>query len=214
MTRPAPRRRTLRAVVVVVVPVLAVLGGAVWFAVRPPSTPPAYTGPAPRLLPEGYVSRTHSVLVDASPERVWAWLNAPDLRLEDLVDTGAGFPPVTGTVALQGDWVPGQREGDRRRVQFADGHLLAEQVLDDTPARFRYVIWGFTGPQRFLVDHGTAEFTYTAEGAGTRIAWTYSFSPHTSLLRPVVGRFLDTTMSPLMEGTLLGMERGIEGTVT
>src|SRR5690606_159171 len=114
------------------------------------------------------------------------------------------------TTALVGDWTPGTREGDRRRVHFSDGHYLAEEVLVDTAEAFRYMIWGFTGPQRLTVDHGVAEFRFHRVDGGTRIEWVYSFLPRTRVLQPVVQRFLDRVMTPMMTATLDAMRTGIE----
>lgn len=178
-----------------------------------PPDPPAYDGAAPGLAPDGYVQARHSVWIAAAPDAVWAWANDPSLELSDVVDFDGGFPAVTTTQPLIGEWVPGRREGDRRRVAFEDGHFLAEQVLVDTPETFRYMIWGFTSPQqRFGVRYAVAEFTYAPEGAGTRLSWTYSLMPTLPILRPLVQAFVDDTMTPMMRATLAGMRDGAEAT--
>nr|WP_232821683.1 hypothetical protein [Desertihabitans aurantiacus] len=121
------------------------LATGVWAVVRPPSHPPAYTAARPVTATDGYAEVTHDVLVAAPPEEVWAWTNDPSRPLADLVHF-EDFPAVVATQALVGEWVPGSRVGDRRRVEFADGHFLAEEVLVDDPGTFRYVVWGFTNP--------------------------------------------------------------------
>ena len=157
----------------------------------------------------GYVSVTHHVLIDAAPDEVWEWNNAASRTLQSIVQF-ENYPAVVGTTPLIGDWQPGGREGNRRRVEFADGHYLAEEALVDTRETFRYMIWGFTNAQRFAVSHGLAEFSFAAEGDRTRLTWTYSFLPATNLLRPAVARFLTRTMSPMMTATLAAVRTGIE----
>ncbi|RXZ72730.1 SRPBCC family protein [Agromyces albus] len=202
------RGRRVRALVIVA-GATAALGVIVWRLLAPPATPPAYADARPDEADDGYSSVTHSVFIDAAPERVWEWSNDPDLRLEDLVRF-ENFPAVVGTVPITGEWRPGEREGDRRRVEFADGNSLAEEVLVDSPERFRYMIWGFTSPQRFAVQHGIAEFRYAGEGRGTRLTWEYTFLPTAEFLRPAVEWFLESTMSPMMRATLAAIRDGAE----
>ena len=204
----APPRHRVRALIVASAAV-AVLGIVVWRTLAPPTGAPAYVDTRPDEIDEGYASVTHSVFIEATPEQVWEWSNDPALRLEDLVRF-ENFPAVVGTEPLVGNWDPGHREGDRRRVEFADGHYLAEEVLIDSPQRFRYMIWGFTSPQRFIVQHGIAEFSYAADGGGTRLTWTYTFLPTVEILRPAVESFLESTMSPMMLETLAAMHEGVE----
>ncbi len=158
---------------------------AAWRATVPPTTPPDYEGARPDPREHGYVTVTDSVLIAAAPADVWAWSNDPTRTLEDIVQFDSGFPAVVGTEPLVGRWEPGEREGDRRRVQFADGHYLAEEVLVDSDDTFRYMIWGFTSAQRFAVRHGVAEFQYHAEADGTRVTWTYSLLPTLGALSPL-----------------------------
>jgi hypothetical protein len=190
--------------------VLALGVGAVW-VVRPPSAPPQYAGPAPELRPtHEYVEIRAEVLVPGvSPEQVHAWTNAPDRTLQDIVQFDSSFPAVVGTEPLRGEWLVGDRVGDRRRVDFADGHHLAEQVLVDDVETFRYLIWGFTSPQRLAVDHGTAEFRHVAVPDGTRVVWTYRLLPRTAVVAPFVESFGRTTMAPMMRATLDAIRDGV-----
>ena len=177
----------------------------------PPHAVPGYDGPRPDPDRPGYASVTHTIQINATPDEVRAWNDDPGRNLEDVVRSDADFPSIAGTDPLIGDWLPGTRAGHRRRVRFTDGTYLAEEVLDDTPARFRYLIWGFTGTQRFFVRHGLAEFRFIAHQGGTRLEWTYAFLPRAALLRPLVRRFLTTVMTPMMTATLTAMRIGVEG---
>lgn len=165
--------------------------------------PPTYDGPRPDPYFPGYVPVTKAIQIKATPEEVLDW-NAKQ-SLEDTVDFESRFPSVVETEPLRGQWLPGQRVGDRRRVRFSDGNFLAEEVLIDTPETFRYLIWGFTARLRFAVRQGRAEFRLLPVPGGTRVEWTYALLPTTLVLRPVVGQFLQRVMTPMMAATLTGM---------
>ncbi|WP_120003846.1 SRPBCC family protein [Nesterenkonia muleiensis] len=203
-----PRRRT----VLIIGSALALsLGAGAWWFLTPPLSPLSYPGERPALQQEGYVSTTHLVFIDTAPETVYTWANDPSLNLEDLVEFEDGTPAVVGTQPLMGSEQIGERAGFRRRVEFEDGHYLAEEMLVDSPERFQYMIWGFTRPtQRVAVDHGVAEFRYLPEGDGTRLSWTYSLMPTTGLLRSAVESFVEQTMDPMMEATLEAIREGAE----
>ena len=179
----------------------------------PPRAVPAYDGPRPDPERPGYASVTHAIQINAAPGAVRAWNDDPDRNLEDVVKFDSRFPSVTGTEPLIGDWIPGSRAGNRRRVRFTDGNYLAEEVLDDTPDRFRYLIWGFTSGQRVAVRQGLAEFRFIAHQGGTRLEWTYAFLPTLPILRPFVRRFLARVMTPMMTATLAAMRDGVESSV-
>lgn len=204
-------RRVLVGIGIGIVAAVAALGIAAWRLAAPPSDAPDYSGERPPLTGDRYVSVTHSVYVDASPEHVWASGNDPDLALEDIVRFDDGFPAVETTHPLIGDWIPGERVGDRRWVRFEEGHYLAEEVLVDDPEIFRYQIWGFTSMQRLAVQHGVAEFRYEAAGDGTRLSWTYSLRPTVPVLAGFIQEFLDSTMTPMMQATLAGLRDHAEG---
>lgn len=172
--------------------------------------PPAYEGPRPEPAATGYASVTHAITVNATPERVRACNDDPALKLEDVVKFEGDFPAVAETEPLIGDWIPGSRVGNRRRVRFTDGSYLAEEVLDDSADRFRYMIWGFTGAQRFAIRHGVAEFRYIEATGGTRLEWTYAFLPTARLLLPFARRFLARVMTPMMTATLAAMRTRAE----
>jgi hypothetical protein len=178
-----------------------------------PREAPAYDGPRPNPDRKGYISVTHAIRINASSERVRAWNDDPNRALEDVVKFDATFPAVAATEPLIGDWSPGSRAGNRRRVRFTDGNYLAEEVLDDSPELFRYMIWGFTSPQRIAVRLGRAEFRYTAGDSGTLVEWTYSLLPTVPVFRPFVRRFLTTVMTPMMTATLEYMRDGVETTL-
>lgn len=194
---------------VLVTAMAAAAGG--WWWLRPPSTPPAYAESAPEVSEEGLVSVSHTVVIDAPREAVMRWNSRPDLDLSEMIQAADGFPVVVGTEPLVGDWDPdGDRSGDRRRVEFADGHFLAEEVLVDSGGVFRYAIWGFTDARRLAVRHGVAQFEFVDHGERTGVTWTYSLAPTATVTRPFVADFLTGPMSDMMRGTLEAMRAGVE----
>jgi polyketide cyclase/dehydrase/lipid transport protein len=176
---------------------------------HPPRTPPEFAGERPEPATSGYVSHTATLSMPVPRTQFLAWTNGRELG--ELVEPGRGMSRVTGTTPLRGHWDPARdRTGNRRRVHFADGHYLAEEVLADTADRFRYMIWGFTAPQRIAVRYAVAEFTYTDRDGGTDVHWTYSFLPTGPLTRPFVSAFVGRTMASMMGATLEGMRSGVE----
>ena len=167
---------------------------------------PAYDGPRPEPARTGYASVTHTIAIKAAPARIRSW---NEQSLENVVKFDGNFPSVAGTEPLVGAWIPGSRAGNRRWVRFTDGSYLAEEVLDDSPELFRYLIWGFTSIQRVAIRHGLAQFRFIAQGDATRVEWTYAFLPTLSILRPFVRRFLATVMTPMMTATLDAMRAGL-----
>lgn len=211
-----PRPRTLLTVAVTVA--VTVAAGAVGFTAlfRPPDEPPVYDGDRPQLASSGYVSRTEEVTIAVRRADFLRWSSDPDRELGDIVKSEGSIPTVEGTEALRGEWDPeAGRAGDRRRVQFSDGHYLAEEVITDVPGEFTYLIWGFTSAQRLAVRHGTASFRFEElDGDTTRVRWTYSLLPTSSVVAPFVERYVDDSLAPMMRATLAGMRDGAEADVT
>ncbi|GAA1873467.1 SRPBCC family protein [Myceligenerans crystallogenes] len=179
-------------------------GAAAVWAGAPPSDPPRYDEPRPAPAADGYVTLAEDVVVGLSREEYLAWMNAPGRELGDLVTTDDDSTRVVATVPLSGSWDPAEdRTGHRRSVEFADGHYLAEEVLADSPAEFRYMIWGFTNPQRRLaIRYAVASFVYEEVPGGTRITWTYSFQPTAGILRPVLSSVVNGTIARMMRDSL------------
>ncbi|MBE1878420.1 SRPBCC family protein [Myceligenerans pegani] len=176
------------------------------------ATPPDYSGPRPEPAVAGYASVVRDVRVDVPRVTFLAWVNAPGRELGDMIETADDLTRVVGTVNLRGDFDPAvDRTGHRRRVEQATGHYLAEEVLDDTPDEFRYMIWGFTDPRlRLAARYAVARFAYADDDGATRIHWAYSFMPTTPLLRPVVGMILSRAMGEMMRRTLTAWKDAAE----
>lgn len=210
MSQPTRRRWPVR-LAVATAGIAAVVAIGVWRLTVPPSELPDYT--EVREAPSGQdgVSVTRSITIAAPRAEVIRWNSDPDMTLEDLIEPVEGVPQVVGTDELIGDWDPSaDRTGARRRVRFADGHTLAEEVLVDSDGTFGYMIWGFTDHRRLAVREGAAQFDFVEDGDVTHVSWTYTLWPTTALVRPVLRGFLDGSMAAMMEGTLSAMRDGVE----
>jgi hypothetical protein len=74
--------------------------------------------------------------------------------------------------------------GARRRIELSDGAVIGEDVLAfDRPTRHTYR-WdrGLRAPAKFLVRAGEGDWTFSDQGRGTLIVWSYTFE----LTTPVV----------------------------
>jgi len=85
------------------------------------------------------------------------------------------FPGVIGVENQTGAW---DRVGRSRNPQLSDGSTAFEQLTEYTEGHsFAYELSAFTGPMRHLVRGIRGEWTFTPDGSGTVIRWTYEFSP-------------------------------------
>lgn len=131
-------------------------------------------------------SRTFAV----APEHAYeVFVAAP---LEELFVRRVGpMPPVKGTAMREGTWgiVPASRT-----VRLADGGSMLETLTlasppSSEPGDFRYEMTEIAGPMKPLVATIDGRFTFAADGAGTRITWSWDFHPRNRvtalLLRPI-----------------------------
>jgi len=105
-----------------------------------------------------------------------------------LVFTGWGpFPGVRGAKNQTGDW---DAAGQSRNPDLTDGSTAVERLTEYTaPHSFAYEIADFTNAMRHLVSGVRGEWTFSPDGDGTLIRWTYEFMPlpgRGPLLRRVV----------------------------
>lgn len=108
-----------------------------------------------------------------APDVVFAFVVPIDLS---LVFRGWGpFPAVRGVENQTGPW---DGVGQSRNPQLSDGSTAVEQLTEYTYGHsFAYELSGFTGPMRYLARGVRGEWTFTPDGTGTVIRWTYEFSP-------------------------------------
>ena len=106
----------------------------------------------------------------------------PDRAFQPAVDLslvfkGWGpFPAVNGVRNQTGEW---DHAGVSRNPILSDGSIASEKITEYTPGHsFAYEVTGFTNiVLRRLVSGVRGEWTYTPDGSGTVIRWTYEFKP-------------------------------------
>lgn len=84
------------------------------------------------------------------------------------------IPGVRGTSNQTGAW---DAVGQSRNPDLTDGSTADERLTEYTPGHsFAYELNGFTGPMRLVVAGVRGEWTFSPDGPGTMIRWTYEFT--------------------------------------
>lgn len=87
----------------------------------------------------------------------------------------APFPGVTGVANQTEAW---DHPGPARNPQFTDGSQADEQMIEYTAGTsFAYQLTGFTNMLAKLAVGVRGEWTFTPDGNGTLIRWSYEFKP-------------------------------------
>lgn len=87
----------------------------------------------------------------------------------------APFPGVAGVENQTETW---DHPGPVRNPRFTDGSRANEQLTEYVPgACFAYQLTGFTNALSKLAVGIRGEWTFTPDGAGTLIRWSYEFKP-------------------------------------
>lgn len=98
----------------------------------------------------------------------------------DLPKVFVALGPIPGVreVAYQtGAW---DHVGAERSPQLTDGSQVNERLTQyDRGHSFAYELTGFTNVFRHFLQGVRGEWTFTPDGAGTVIRWTYEFKPRT-----------------------------------
>jgi hypothetical protein len=99
----------------------------------------------------------------------------------DLTVIFTGWGPLPGVRAVQsGPW---DAAGRVRTVELTDSSTAVERITEYTPPHsFAYELGGFTGVLGRLVSHVRGEWTFTPDGVGCVVRWTYAFYPRRGLL--------------------------------
>ena len=145
---------------------------------------------------------------DLSPEDAFRVIVPVDLS---LVFKGWGpFPGVRGANNQTGAWdAPGQS----RNPVLSDGTTAFERLTEYTaPHSFAYEITDFTNALKGLVSGVREEWTFTPDGAGTLIRWTYEFKPlpgRRILLKTIVAPLWRRYMIEAIEGSAKTAERTV-----
>ncbi|MGL4405514.1 MAG: hypothetical protein ACRCT6_07120 [Notoacmeibacter sp.] len=188
------------ALSVTAIVVIAVAG--LWFAVQPPSAPPAsYANAAPAVGEGPFVEFTTRQTVPMSREKLLLWWR--DNELVTFLKASGSIPAVESQTMMEGEWF---NVGAKRRVNLAGGHFAVERILETNPDAFRYQIWGFTTSAGLLVDQALGEILYKPiSTTETEIVWTYRMQPRGFWARPLLQRFMTNEFGPFMEKGLAAM---------
>lgn len=118
------------------------------------------------------------IVVKAALETVWDALRDVGALHTRLVP---GF--VTSTVL--------EDDGRARRVTFANGQTVREQIVDIDDSAHR-VAWSASGGR---LSHHHASAQLFPEGSGTRFVWVADFLPHEAA--PVIAQMIDAGMATI-----------------
>jgi Polyketide cyclase / dehydrase and lipid transport len=135
--------------------------------------------------------------VDVAPARAFAVVAPIDLT---LIFTGFGpLPAVTAVRDQTGSW---DAVGQSRSPQLSDGTSATERLTEYAPPHsFAYEVTGFSNSLRRLVEGARGEWTFTPDGAGAVIRWTYEFKP-LPYRKALVRRVLAPAWRPYMRRAL------------
>jgi len=88
------------------------------------------------------------------------------------------FGPLPAVVGVHGQPAQWDVAGYRRTLELSDGGSVVETITESDPGVFfGYDLSAFRKLFGRLVSGARAEWTFSAEGATTRIRWSYTFHP-------------------------------------
>lgn len=163
---------------------------------------PRGEGPPALRAAESYLTNVERAVFDGPPEAVRAALQRPETGVLAFTEATDRIPAVTGTTPVDGSFPDA---GAIRIVNLATGDTATERVLENSPQRFAYQVWGFTAPNARPLDHIRGEFAYLDRGDGTtEVVWTYAVAPRAFYARPFIRSFLENDFAPFMQSGLSG----------
>lgn len=110
-------------------------------------------------------------------------LASPDTALRiiapiDLTAIFKGWGPLPAVVSVSNQTGAWDTPGASRTPHFSDGGSASERLTQYTaPHSFAYELTGFTNALRLMVTKVRGEWTFTPDGDGSIVRWTYSFYP-------------------------------------
>lgn len=162
----------------------------------PPATAPTMT-PPPTLQDDGYAELVIRADFPGTPAEVRAFLDEDNKLLYAMPDTERIARPVSYDLAKGEEWMA---TGSERVMKFSDDHYAFERVIEYSPTRFSYQVWGFTGANAANVDHIHGEQQLVADpDGGTDFIWTYRVMPTAGWKKPFVQRFVDSDVRELLQ---------------
>lgn len=151
------------------------------------------------------VTVTRTIVLRVPPAEAFDFLAGADVLPKILTGHGP-LPAVTGTSEQTGPW---HLPGSKRLIHLSDRTTVREEVLDARRGEyFRYHVWDYTNPVfSRLVDHARGDFEFRAEGAGTKVAWTYAFTARGRGRRPLLWLIVHLLWQGYMERCLAQAKR-------
>lgn len=108
-----------------------------------------------------------------TPAQAWEFIMPIDLTR--VFKPVAPFPGVAGVTNQTDTW---DHPGPTRNPLFTDGSSADEQLTECVEgASFAYQLTGFTNVLRHLAVGIRGEWTFTPDGTGTLVRWSYEFKP-------------------------------------
>jgi hypothetical protein len=99
------------------------------------------------------------------------------------------FGPIPAIREVRDQDGPWASVGQTRTIVLADGGRMQEQLTEvDRPAAFGYRLTDIHGPMRPLVAGVEGRWSFTADGARTRVTWSWRLRA-TPLGRPLMPAF-------------------------
>jgi hypothetical protein len=96
----------------------------------------------------------------------------------DLSLVFRGWGPFPGVRGAKNQTEPWDAAGQSRSPDLTDGSTALERLTEYTaPHSFAYELSEFTNALSNLVEGVRGEWTFTPDGDGTLIRWTYEFKP-------------------------------------
>jgi hypothetical protein len=119
------------------------------------------------------------------------------------------FGPLPAVLEVRNQTGPWDAVGQTRQLMLSDGGSVIEHLVQvDKPGLFVYELSDFQKLFGSLVSGARAEWEFTAEGAGTRIRWTYTFHPY-ARGRLIVALIVKLFWGPYMKRVLPGIIREV-----
>ncbi|WP_307789340.1 SRPBCC family protein [Mycolicibacterium baixiangningiae] len=86
--------------------------------------------------------------------------------------------PFPGVVRVEDQTEAWDHPGPSRRPRFTDGSSVDEQLVEHTAgSSFAYQLTGFTNALARLAVGIRGEWTFTPDGPGSLVRWSYEFKP-------------------------------------
>lgn len=127
------------------------------------------------LFPRPEIGVSASVQARSSLPREGALVAIAALPLPDVFLRRGPFPGVVRVDGQEGAW---DTPGRSRRPRFTDGGTVVETLVEYAPgSSFAYELRSFTDVFGRLVEGVRGEWTFTPDGDGSVVRWTWEFTP-------------------------------------